>query len=62
MNEKFAKVSVIDEVPTENGKYIVFTKTGMGNVNVLETTVHIKGKDVHWTCNNQKVTHWLKQI
>ncbi len=62
MDVKFIKVSVEDEIPTREGKYIVFTKTGFGNEHVFETTVHLKGEVAHWTCNNQKVTHWLKEI
>jgi len=60
-NIDFVKVSVDDELPKEDGKYIVFTKTPMGNGNILPCSVHFdkKGK-AHWGCNNQIVTHWLK--
>lgn len=64
-NEIFEKISVDEELPTEEGKYIVFTKTGFGNINVIEITYHErekKGKMIPvWGCNNQIVTHWLKQ-
>jgi hypothetical protein len=59
---QFSKVSVDIETPSEEGKYIVFTKTGMGNQNVLEIAFHIKSGKTHWGCNNQIVTHWLKKI
>jgi len=61
--QKYIKVSVEKMIPTEEGKYIVFTKTQMGNINVIEVSFHSTVKnDVvipHWGCNNQIVTHWL---
>lgn len=62
MEEKFVKKSVDTELPTEDGKYIVFTKTGMGNVNIIEILFDVKNNKPHWGCNNQIVTHWLKKI
>jgi len=66
MNETFEKVSVDDEYPSEEGKYVVFTKTNFGNGNVINITLQIREKDgksvYSWGCTNQIVTHWLKQI
>ena len=60
-NIDFVKVSVDDELPKEDGKYIVFTKTPMGNVNIFQCSVHFDKKGrANWGCNNQIVTHWLK--
>lgn len=58
---RYLKVSVKDELPKEEGKYIVFTKTPLGNGNIFACAVHFdkKGK-ANWGCNNQIVTHWLK--
>ena len=56
------KKLVMVELPKEDGKYIVFTKTSMGNVNILEISFHMKDNKPHWGCNNQIVTHWLKKI
>jgi len=64
-NEIFEKISVDEELPTEEGRYIVFTKTPMGNGNTFEITYHEREKKgvkiPVWGCNNQIVTHWLKQ-
>ena len=65
VEETFVKIDVEKELPTENGKYIVFTKTGAGNQNIFDTTCNLrekKGKTIAtWSCTNQIVTHWLKQ-
>lgn len=65
-NTTYVKVSVEDELPTEEGKYIVFTETKLGNGNVLNINLHIRekkgNKTYHWSCTNQVVTHWLKEI
>ncbi len=59
----FEKVSVEKEIPKESGKYIVFTKTGYGNENVIKTNFNPKGKaESKWGCNSQTVTHWLKEL
>lgn len=60
MAEEYVKISVEDELPTVEGKYIVFTKTGFGNQNVFECAMHIKKGQVHWICHNQIVKYWLK--
>ena len=61
----FNKISVKDELPKEDGKYIVFTITPFKNVNVFECSYKRevkKGKEkITWGCNNQIVTHWLKE-
>lgn len=58
----FTIESTKDSLPEKDGKYIVFTKTPFGNVNKFETNFHYgkKNKGV-WGCNNQIVTHWLKE-
>ena len=60
----FDKVSVKDELPKENGKYIVITETNpMKNVNVFQC--HFKRSEegkITWGCNNQIVTHFLKEV
>jgi len=64
--DKYIKVSIDTELPIEDGKYIVFTKTGAGNQNIFATNCHLrqkKGKTIAtWGCTNQIVTHWLKKI
>ena len=61
MTDTYDKISVIKELPKQEGKYIVFTKTMMNSNNIFECSMHIdnKGK-VKWSCINQIVTHWLK--
>ena len=60
----YKKVSIEDEMPEEEGKYIVVTKTMMGNQNIFQTSISfttVKGKlKKKWNCTNQVVTHWLK--
>ena len=60
--DKFIKVSVKNELPLNDGKYIVYTRTHMGNEHILATNFNLKNKQPHWSCNNQIVTHWLKRI
>lgn len=57
----YKKISVDDEIPSE-GKYIVFTRTPFGNVNVFECSLKFNSKKPSWGCNNQIVTHWLKEV
>lgn len=61
----YKKVSIADEEPKEAGKYIVITRTSMGNSNTFNCTYHPpskEGKKGTWGCTNQVVTHWLKEI
>ena len=59
----FTKKSVDKELPTESGKYIVYTITPHGNGNIFNCEFHIKENGKHtWSCSNQKVTHWLKSL
>lgn len=64
-DDKYTVISVEDELPTDDGKYIVFTKTMMGNKNTLEIHFHWQGKGKkrkpRWGCTNQVVTHWFKK-
>ena len=59
MAQRFVKINVEKALPTEDGKYIVFTKTKMGNGNIFECRYHNKNGKPHWGCTNQIVTHWL---
>lgn len=43
--------------PPKAGKYIVKTRTQMGNINRFEST--FSGKS--WGCSNQIVTHYLHE-
>lgn len=54
-------VSVTDELPETPGKYIVKTKTMMGNQNRFDARFHISGSKKTWDVSNQVVTHWLKE-
>ena len=59
----FEKISVDEELPEKEGKFIVFTKTSMNNSNVFSCEFHRDGKGKpHWSCHNQIVTHWLKPV
>jgi len=65
-NEIFEKISVEKELPTEDGKYVIFTKSKfLGRVNVLTVNLNLRGKKgkvtANWGCTNQIVTHWLKR-
>ena len=54
-------ISVYDELPENPGKYIVKTKTMMGNENKFNARLHISGSKKTWDVSNQVVTHWLKE-
>ena len=54
-------ISVTDELPKNPGKYIVKTKTMMGNENKFNARLHISGPKKTWDVSNQLVTHWLKE-
>ena len=54
-------ISVTDELPEIPGKYIVKTKTMMGNQNRFDARLHISGSKKTWDVSNQVVTHWLKE-
>ena len=54
-------ISVTDELPEEQGKYIVKTKTMMGNQNRFDARLYISGSKKTWDVSNQVVTHWLKE-
>jgi hypothetical protein len=59
----FVKVSVKDELPEYDGKYVVFTETSAGSENVFACSFHMKENNKpHWGCSNQIVTYWLKPI
>jgi len=47
----------VTTLPTEEGKYIVETKTSMGNIHRLETL--FDGEK--FLCKNQKVIRWIKE-
>lgn len=54
-------IPVNDELPEKPGKYIVKTKTTMGNQNRFYARLHISGFKKTWDVSNQVVTHWLKE-
>lgn len=54
-------ISVNDKLPKTPGKYIVKTKTMMGNQNRFDARLHISGSKKTWDVSNQVVTHWLKE-
>lgn len=59
--EEFVKVSVDNELPKEEGKQIVITKTPMGNSNTFGCLFTPNKKGGTWGCSGQVVTHWLKK-
>jgi len=54
-------ISVDNDLPETPGKYIVKTKTMMGNENKFNARLHISGSKKTWDVSNQVVTHWLKE-
>jgi hypothetical protein len=60
-------IDVSLEQPAQAGKYLVKTRTSMGNTHRLEAGYTItkdqkKGKEKkHFNVSNQIVTHWLKE-
>jgi len=58
-------IDINKEIPTVEGKYLVKTRTTMGNTRRLEATCTLrqdKGKvKIHFNVSNQIVTHWLKE-
>lgn len=54
-------ISVDNDLPEIPGKYIVKTKTMMGNQNRFDAHLHISGSKKTWDVSNQVVTHWLKE-
>ena len=55
-------VSVDNEMPGLPGKYVVKTRTTMGNILRFDARMHMtdSGKKT-WDVSNQVVTHWLKE-
>ena len=55
-------ISVDNGLPETPGKYIVKTRTMMGNTLRLDATMCMThyGKKT-WAVSNQVVTHWLKE-
>lgn len=49
------------EQPKTAGKYLVKTRTSMGNTHRLETNYTITNGKGHFGVTNQIVTHWLKE-
>jgi hypothetical protein len=54
-------ISVDNDLPETPGKYIVKTKTMMGNENKFNARLHISGSKKTWDVSNQVVTYWLKE-
>ena len=63
MMEQLFERNIEDKVPTKPGKYVVKTKTGMGNIHRLEcnVTIDAKGKP-HFHVTNQKVISWYEPV
>ena len=63
MMEQLFEYKVEDKTPTKPGKYIVKTKSAMGNIRRLECNVTIddKGKP-HFHVTNQKVISWYEPL
>ena len=54
-------INIKDELPKNEGKYIVKTKVKYGKGNVLEINFHYdKDNKPCWGCYNQIVNEWLK--
>jgi len=49
------------EKPPVAGKYVVKTRTTMGNTHKLEAGYTITNGRGHFNVSNQIVTHWLKE-
>lgn len=47
--------------PPPVGKYLVKTKTMMGNTHRIEATLSFSGKNPSWSCTNQIVTEYLDE-
>jgi hypothetical protein len=49
------------EQPTQEGKYLVKTRTTMGNTHRVESSFSITNGKGKFNVSNQVVTHWLKE-
>jgi hypothetical protein len=54
-------IDVSLEQPQVAGKYLVKTRTTMGNTHKLESGYTITNGKGHFNVSNQIVTHWLKE-
>ena len=54
-------INVKERQPATEGKYLVKTKTTMGNVNRFDALLYINNTKITWDVNNQVVTHWLEE-
>lgn len=54
-------IDIDNELPTQEGKYVVKTITTMGSNHKLEAKCSITNGKAHFGVTNQKVTHWLKE-
>ena len=54
-------VDASTEMPTKAGKYVVKTKTSMGNSHKVECQCTITNNKASFNVTNQIVTHWLKE-
>ena len=64
METKYLFLAWIDasqEMPTKPGKYVVQTRTMMGNSHKVETSCTITNNKAKFGVTNQVVTHWLKE-
>jgi hypothetical protein len=54
-------IETINHLPNIKGKYLVKTKTSMGNVQRLDAYLTITDGKAKFNVTNQIVTHWLKE-
>jgi hypothetical protein len=54
-------IDVSLEQPAQAGKYLVKTRTSMGNTHRVDSTFTITNNKGHFNVSNQIVTHWLKE-
>ena len=58
-------IDITKEIPSVEGKYLVQTKTLMGNTHRVDAICSLKQDKgtlkAHFNVNNQIVTHWLKE-
>ena len=54
-------IDVNKEIPAEAGKYLVKTRTTMGNTHKVECHCTITKGKATFSVTNQIVTHWLKE-
>ena len=54
-------IETVNYLPNVKGKYLVKSKTSMGNVQRLDAYLTITDGKAKFNVTNQIVTHWLKE-